>query len=563
MKEADAAVEVKRLQRLLNDLVSVTALPAIWSVAEPAQIVRTLLDVLPTMLDLEALYVRVAEPIGDAPVEVVRGDQPRAFGERLERAFGDDPTRWPVVGRHRDSSLACLQLGLGGEIGVLVAAARRGDFPTESERLLLGVAANQAAIGLREARLLAEQKRVRELVELDITHLKRVEAELKLARETAESANRAKDEFLANVSHEIRTPLSAILGMTELAIDAANTDHQRQLLETARSAARSLLGIINELLDFSKIEAGRLELDPADFLLRETLGDALRALAPRANRKGLALTSHVEAVVPDALIGDSGRLRQVIFNLVGNAIKFTARGEVVVAVALASPVDDSVVLRFSVRDTGIGIAKHNQAAIFRAFEQADSSTTRRYGGTGLGLTISARLAALMGGSLTVESEPGRGSTFTFEARFARSAHTAPDGHVAVPIVATGTRLRILVAEDNELNIVLLRELLSERDHDTYIVGDGRAALAAAIERTFDVLLLDLHMPEMDGFEVVRAIRDRERTTGRHLPIIALTARSASRDRARCLEAGMDDFLSKPIEREELWAALDRQFSTTT
>ncbi len=405
----------------------------------------------------------------------------------------------------------------------------------------------------------------------DITALKGIEAELHDAREAAESANRAKDEFLANVSHEIRTPMNAILGMTELALDASETDGQRQLLSTVKSAARSLLRIIDDLLDFSKITAGMLTLEVADFSLRSSLGDTLQALAARAHRKGLALVCHVDDDVPDALAGDAGRLRQVLMNLVGNPFKFTPRGVVALEVSTAGPAqagDDRVAIVIAVRDTGIGIAPEKHAAIFRAFEQGDPSTTRKYGGTGLGLTISAQLAALMGGSITVESEPGRGSTFRFTATFARS--TAPDGLFRRPLDAEVVdtaprrklgRLRILVAEDNELNVAVLKALLKQRGAHARFVSNGREALALVDEGAFDVLLLDLHMPEMDGFEVVEAIRRNERTTGQHLQIIALTARSSNRDRERALAAGMDDFLSKPIDVNALWAALERVSST--
>jgi signal transduction histidine kinase/FixJ family two-component response regulator len=402
----------------------------------------------------------------------------------------------------------------------------------------------------------------------DITERKAQEAELRQAKEAAEAANRAKDEFLANVSHEIRTPFGAILGMTELVLETPLTEDQLQCLETVKSAADSLLGLVNDLLDFSKIEAGKLELDPADFSLRAAVGDTLRALTPRARQKGLALVWQVQPEVPDVLVGDARRLQQVLLNLVGNAIKFTEKGEVAVRVEVAGgPAGDGeVTLRFAVRDTGIGIARDQQDKIFQAFAQADISTTRKYGGTGLGLSIAARLVALLGGAITLDSEPGRGSTFTFTARLRRQppsqepvAPRLPAWEPA-PVLALAAPLRILVAEDNEFNVRHLERLLTRRGHVVRLAGNGREALALAGEGSLDVLLLDLHMPELDGFQVAQAIRERERAAGGHLPIIALTARSRKEDREHCLAAGMDDYLSKPVRTTELFAAIDRVVS---
>ncbi len=321
----------------------------------------------------------------------------------------------------------------------------------------------------------------------DIDDQKRAAEALREAKEAAEAASRAKDEFLANVSHEIRTPMNAILGMTELTLDTPLTDDQRQCLSTVKSAADNLLGMINDLLDFSKIEAGKLELEPADFSLRAALGDTLRTLAMRAHRKGLELACHVQPDVPDALVGDAGRLRQVWLNLIGNAIKFTERGEVLVLVELVSggrplpatpsadgPRSPEVELRFAVTDTGIGIPPEKQAKIFRAFEQEDTTTKRKYGGFGLGLSIAARLVALMGGTIAVQSEPGRGSTFDFTAKFGRQPHPTETTPALPPVLLRD--LRVLIVDDNATNRHILEEWLRDWRMNPTAVGDGVAAM---------------------------------------------------------------------------------------
>jgi len=418
----------------------------------------------------------------------------------------------------------------------------------------------QAAIALE-----AKVKERTAALQVTLSTLEKTNVDLKASNEAAQAASRAKSAFLAAMSHELRTPMNGVVGMSELLLTTSLEPRQVKSVETIRRSALSLLTILNDILDFSKIEAGQMSLESTPFNLRKTADETLALLRPQVEAKGLDLIMDWPSNLPNAVVGDPTRFAQIITNLVGNALKFTSTGYIRLRGRLGKKQDNRQEYRFEIEDTGIGIPGEAIGRLFTSFSQADSSTTRKFGGTGLGLAIVRRLSELMGGECGVTSEVGRGSCFWFTLLLEPAGEktidhgTRSQGQFKAPSADNrGRKLRVLLVEDNLINQEVASALLETLHCDCTIAGNGKQALdALAADSGFDLVLMDCQMPEMDGYEATRCIRAGEAAGGSHIPIVALTANAMAGDRELCLDAGMDDFLSKPFQLHELSSVLGK------
>ncbi len=397
------------------------------------------------------------------------------------------------------------------------------------------------------------------IMKRDLEIKERTQRELMAAREKALEASQLKSQFLANMSHEIRTPMNGVIGIANILSETALDNDQQNYVNMILQSANSLLTIINDILDFSKIESGKLDLETIDFDLGKVVRNTIEVLKYSAKHKNIDLAANVDPLVANWLRGDPGRLRQIMTNVISNAIKFTEKGGVTLNITMVREEGTAVVLRFEIQDTGIGIPVEALDRIFNAFAQADSSTTRRYGGTGLGLSISRRLIEMMRGKLKVESKVGLGSKFSFEATFEQGSADTAKLIETEKSPARGNRgdARVLIVEDNPINQKVATKMLQKMGYVTSVAGDGREALNALEENRFDLILLDCHMPNMDGYECATAIRKLNDAPYNHIPIIAMTANAIKGDRERCLAAGMDDYVSKPIDSSALDKIINR------
>ena len=494
---------------------------------------------------------------------LVAADLGTLVGKPVCAAFPpQERKRWQEYSAARFASPA---IANSSEIELHFAESRARIFEMSSTRVEIPSQTTQVLFTLRDiteqkrgAEELARAKEASEAANLELISVNRsLEETGRLAREMADRAealSAAKSDFLANMSHEVRTPLNGILGMTGLALETDLDTDQREYLELVKSSAEALLSLVNDVLDFSKYEAGKLGLDRVEFSLASLLRDVLRPLALRASASGLTFEYGADDSVPDQLVGDPLRIGQVLRNLVGNAIKFTNQGSVVVHVKTEAIQGSRVILGFSVADTGIGIPRDMQRGIFEPFTQADGSTTRRYGGTGLGLSISSGVVELMDGRIWVESDPGKGSTFFFTIAL-ELPKIEPQQELAQPANegadAPKRNLRILVAEDNSVNQRLAARLLEREGHSVTIAGSGQEAVDLFEQCLFkacqfDLILMDVQMPGLDGLQATARIREKERISGGHVPIAAMTAQAAESDRVRCIESGMDGYVTKPV-----------------